>query len=88
MTRQEVYKRIDSERDYQSKVWNETTSTSKGEHSIEDFIVYMEDYLCEAKHVLSRTPQPECNKKASAIMRKVTAMGVSCMEQHGTEYRL
>ena len=52
ISRQEVYKLIDGERAYQQHKWNETTS-SKGHHSVEEWFMYIEDYVNEAKHILS-----------------------------------
>ena len=87
MERSEVYKLIDGERLYQLTKWNEHTSTSKGIHTPEEWIVYMEDYLLEAKHILSREPMPGCAEKAMESIRKVTTMGVAAMEQNGCEPR-
>jgi len=88
MKREDVYKLIDSERDYQNKRWKEDTMPSGTHvHTPEEWIVYMEDYLAEAKHILSRNEAPECYKPAMEIIRKVTAMGVAAMEQIPTEPR-
>jgi hypothetical protein len=88
MERKDVYKLIDGEREYQDKKWNGTTTTSEGRHqSPEEWIVYMEDYLSEAKHILSREATQIANLKAMEIIRKVTAMGVAAMEQIETKAR-
>jgi len=85
MKREDVYKLIDGERDYQNKRWNRETTVSEGYHqSPEEWIMYMEDYLAEAKHILSREPTQFANPQAMEIIRKVTAMGVSAMEQIDT----
>ncbi len=84
-TREEVYAAIDSEREYQGK-W-EVESESKGLHSIEEFFIYVEDYVLEAKHILSRESIQTARPKALNIMRKVTALGVAAMEQHGAPKR-
>jgi hypothetical protein len=47
----------------------------------------MEDYLAEAKHILSRESQVPAYNKAMACIRKVTAMGVAAMEQIETPAR-
>jgi hypothetical protein len=86
-TRAEVYHALDSERDYQDRRWNPSTTTSGGDHSITEWIAYMEDYLAEAKHVLARTARQDAYPQVLHIMRKVTAMGVKCMEQHGALVR-
>jgi hypothetical protein len=85
--RSEVYAAIDSERRYQDSRWNEHTTTSAGKHSFEEWIVYMEDYLAEVKHILSREVAQTAQPKAAHIMRKVTTMGVACMEQLGAPHR-
>lgn len=85
--RAEVYATINGERDYQDSRWNAETTTSAGQHTFEEWIVYIEDYLAEAKHILSREPAQTAQPKVAHIMRKVTTMGVACMEQHGAPRR-
>jgi hypothetical protein len=85
--RSEVYAAIDSERDYQDSRWNEHTTTSKGQHTFEEWFVYMENYIAEAKHVLSREAKQTAQPKAADITRKVAAMCVCAMEQHGAPRR-
>jgi len=87
MERQKIYEAIDSERNYQNMRWNVNTTTSQNMHTFEEWFVYIEDYVNEAKHVLSRTPRQEADLIASDIMRKVAAMAVCCMEEHGVENR-
>ena len=86
-TRQEVYEAIDSEREYQNSRWNEDTTTSKNKHSFEDWFTYIEDYVNEAKHTLSRIARQDSDPIANAIMRKVAAMAVCAMEEHGAPKR-
>lgn len=85
--RSEVYEALDGERAYQDSRWNPETTTSEGRHEIESWITYMENYLLEAKNVLSRAPAQEGIPQAMHIIRKVTALGVACMEQHGAPRR-
>lgn len=85
--RADVFKAIDSERDYQDSRWNPETTTSDGLHSLEEWYVYIEDYVSEAKHALSRLPRQEGDPKALDIMRKVATMAVCAMEQHGAPQR-
>jgi hypothetical protein len=85
--RQLIYVAIDSERDYQDSRWNENTTASKGQHSPEEWYMYMEDYINEAKHILSREPVQSAYPKAMDIMRKVASMAVCAMEQHGVANR-
>lgn len=83
--RAEVYAALDSERNYQGK-W-EVESESKGLHSISEFLAYMEDYIDEAQHILAREARQIAYPKVTHILRKITAMGVACMEQHGAPKR-
>ncbi len=86
-SREEVYEAIDSEREYQQQRWNVDTTTSRGEHEIEAWVLFMEDYLLEARKQLSRNGRPLAHCLALESIRKVTAMGVACMEQNGAPKR-
>lgn len=87
--RSEVYAAIDGERDYQQSRAREVTPDEIDHaHSLEEWFTYMADYVREAQHLLSRTWTPDGKvPEALNIMRKVTAMGVSAMEQHGAPRR-
>ena len=88
LTREEVYKLIDGERDYQDSKWNEQTTTTGGNHSATEWLAYMEDYIAEAKHALARGASQDSTPVAMNIMRKVVAMGVCAMEQLGSTPRM
>ena len=81
--RQLVYDVITGERVYQAGRWNKDTTESGGVHTVTEWLLYMQDYLTEAINVVSRNPDPEAKKMALDIIRKITAMGVACMEQNG-----
>jgi hypothetical protein len=82
-TRNEVYAAIDGERDYQDMRWNEQTTETAGKHSVEEFVLYMEHYLHESRRLLSTQASPKAIHDGLDFVRKVTAMGVACMEQNG-----
>ncbi len=82
-TRNAVYAAIDTERAYQDQKWNPETTTSNGLHSPAEWLVYIEDYVTEAKHIASREADPGANIKVMEIMRKIAGMAVSAMEQNG-----
>lgn len=86
MNRQEVYRLIDTEREYQDTRWNRSNITHK--HSPEEWFTYMIDYINEAQHILSREDFKTCNIKAMDIMRKVGAMAVAAMEENETPSRV
>lgn len=73
-----AYRAIDSEREYQKK-WGEKP------HEVSSFILYMEHHLALARAIASST-SPE--SAALDEIRKVTALGVACMEQHGAPLRV
>lgn len=79
--RQQAYNAIDNERTYQDAKWPEH------KHSALEFSVYMKDYLEELQHLCSRNDDRITGPEVMNIMRKVTAMGVACMEQHGAPLR-
>lgn len=83
--RSEVYAALDSERDYQDYRWGLTPS--RGQHTVAEFILFMLDYLDQARHDVSRNPEPHAAKLGLDALRKVTAMGVACMEQNGVVKR-
>lgn len=89
-TRAEVYNALDSERDYQDMRIARDGTTAPGPehyHSPEEFLIYMDAYLNEAKRVASSVWGPECKPAVMEIVRKVTALGVACMEQNGAPQR-
>ncbi len=88
LTRQQVYDAIDSERAYQSKKWSDNTPDGVDHiHSPEEWFMYIEDYVNEAKHILARDGNRIAYPIVMDIMRKITAMGVCAMEQLGTTNR-
>lgn len=81
-TRQEVYAAIDTERNYQDSKWS---PVEDHQHTIEEWLVYIQDYLTEAIHQASRNASP--SPDALDTIRKITGMGVACMEQNGAPVR-
>lgn len=89
-TRQMVYDALDSERDYQDSRWHVGTTPSAGQHETGAFILYMEEYLARARELSSTMADGDTNEngeEALDFVRKVTALGVACMEQNGAPKR-
>lgn len=86
-TREEVYRAIDGEREYQSKIWNSTTTETGGIHNNTEFLVYIRDYVEEALHAVSRTGEPKAGEFAKNSLRKIAALAVAAMEQNGVSSR-
>jgi hypothetical protein len=86
-TRADVFDALDKERDFQDKIWDNHTEEGNNPSS---WILWMEDYLNEARHLASRNseaPGSDGRKRIMNVMRKVTAMGVACMEMNGVVHR-
>ncbi len=77
--RKAVYAAIDTERDYQSKKWGEPP------HTIDEFALYIIEYAAKLQRIAGTTNYEP--KKLDAV-RKVAALGVACMEQHGAPPRV
>lgn len=90
--RADVYKAIDGERSYQDK-WDD--AESRGRHETGAFILFMEHYLKEARRLESTLENGGNGISAFHVrpegsldfVRKVTALGVACMEQNGAPER-
>jgi hypothetical protein len=85
--RQEVYAIIDGERAYQDSRWNPSTTTSNGDHSWEEWFMYVEHQIIKAKVELSTQPKQHADKVAADLMRKVAALAVASMENLGASPR-
>jgi hypothetical protein len=88
LSRKEVYDLIDGEREYQEERWHGETSRGKGYHSPEEWLMYIEDYVNEAKHVMSRESYLTATEKAMDLMRKIAALAVAAMEENGSTPRI
>ena len=89
MKREEVYKLVDSERDYQDSLWmTRNEGEPSGEiHTLAEWIMFIESYLLEAKNILTRESYVTANPKVQNIMRKVAGLAVAALEEWGAEPR-
>ena len=87
--RAQVFGAINSERAYQDARVAEAHDdpAEQGQKKLEQFALYMQDYLNEAIHQMSRTWGPWAYEQALHTIRKVTALGVAAMEVHGAPQR-
>jgi hypothetical protein len=84
--RRDVYDAIDSEREYQKNRHERITAQSPHrdeDHSIADWLVYMEHHMAKVKEHIYMLDFD----KAMDEVRKVTALGVACMEYKGVKKR-
>ena len=87
-TRAEVYAVLDGERDYQeARKASEGSTSYNGKHTPEEFLIYMNSYLNEANEAAARVWGEDCKPRILDILRKVTALGVACMEENGVVAR-
>lgn len=86
MDRLDVYAVIDGERNYQDCL--ASTSETDGHHTVTEFLLYMDAYMHDAKQVASKTWGPQATIKTLDLIRKITALGVACMEQNGAVRRV
>lgn len=78
--RADVYRALDSERVYQDKKHEAARDAST---PIAEWVTFMEYHLAQVKLQLYGLSRP----KALEEVRKVTALGVACMEHHGAPLR-
>ena len=82
--REEVYELIDGEREYQNEKWPDDPLLCPT-NSLGDYILMVDVYLDKAKKVWQGSSFPEVD--ARNTMRKIAAIAVRCMEEHGAEPR-
>jgi len=75
MIRKNVYFELTKERKYQDRL-NWHTKRQDSEHSIADWVIFMEHKLNRAKEAVYRLDEKEAMKQ----IKKVVAIGVACME--------
>lgn len=83
MDRQEVYKLIDGERDYQNERWGsemETYQQHDKEHSVAEWITFVRYHLRKAEEEIYLL-QP---RAALDQIRKIAGLTVACMENNDT----
>lgn len=81
--RKEIYSVIDGERDYQDKKWGSTFSSNEpgdGSRTLDEFALYISGYSDKLKSYCAEFGDKE---EKLNIVRKVAALCVACMEQHG-----
>ena len=84
-TRQEVFEALDSERAYQNTRWAPSDDPSgRVPHTITEWLSYMQYYVNEGLKV-----QTLSSDQGAGLpwLRKVAALGVAGMEQHGAPRR-
>lgn len=88
-TRAEVYTAIDGERLYQQAMASNAHGdpTNDRTKSLEEFALYIDDYVTELTNQLSRTWGPDAYVKPLNTLRKIAALAVAAMEVWGAPQR-
>lgn len=81
--REDVYKAVDGEREYQDA--GEGNSPD-GEQGVPEFLLALDLYVRKAVKAWHKGGDGR-DEATLHVVRKVTAIGVSCMEQHGAPER-
>lgn len=81
----DVYAAIIKEREYQDERWG--TNGLPAQHELESFLVYIESYVDEAKTLLARNSKEDVIVQVQHNLRKIAALAVAAMEQHGVALR-
>jgi hypothetical protein len=83
MQREEVYKLIDGERDYQDTL--DHTRTDGCAKGVGDYLTLIQHYHAEAVKAWTKNPG---NAAGLDVVRKIAGIAVHCMEEHGAPPRL
>jgi hypothetical protein len=97
-TREEVYKAIDSELDYQASLWKDPDDNeAPNPLTVGEFILLAEEYAAQARQVwrgeskqLAYTDSGKCyytEVQTLEFMRKIAGIAANCMTQHGAPQR-
>lgn len=81
MTREAVYKAIDSERNHQDRKWG---TPEKHPHEVGAWVTLIRKFVNDAEVAWSGSSN---DYTALIEIRKVAAIAVACMEQHGVIQR-
>lgn len=83
MNREEVYKLIDGEREYQNSLW--PSHEDAPQLTIGEFVLMLSEYVDRAKNEWTNEKKPE--QKTLAMVRKIAGIAVRTMEIHGAPPR-
>ncbi len=84
MTRKEVYKLIDGERDYQDALLPDRREPKGTPHSVGDYLTMLRSYMHKADEAWTYNAG---DTAALDVIRKIGAIAIHCMEDHGAPER-
>lgn len=80
MNRDEVYEIINEEREYQEKLESRPLP-------IEGELLLLEEYVAKARNLYVHTISDQTETKTRNEIRKIAAIAIRCIENHGTPRR-
>lgn len=83
-TREQVYAAIASEREYQNNLGPERRAVHENRFTVGEWLVMMKTYVDKALTAWTDNPGTDA---AVNVIRKVSAIGVAAMEEHGAPHR-
>lgn len=84
MKREDVYKIIDGEREFQNTVWDVYKGDNNDAKAVGSHLTLMATYLRQAQDGYTHY---DGNRKALEEIRKIAALAVRCMELHDAPER-
>lgn len=85
MLSHDIIQAIEEELSYQDMLWGPTGC--KGDHTLTEWLAYIRSYTNEGLEKMCRIADEECKEPTRHIMRKIAALAIRAMMQHGVEYR-
>ena len=83
MKREDVFTLINGERAYQDSKWDTGRPLSDQKTPVAAWLLYIEEHLNQAKAMIYYLREDQSLEQ----VRKITALGVACMENNNTEAR-
>lgn len=89
ISRQDVYAAIDSERDYQTRVWRENAGLEPTApvRTVAEELLMLEDYVTRARTAWTNASRTNEVETTTDILRKCAGICVRAMENHGAPFR-
>lgn len=90
MVRSEVYAAIDTERDYQTRVWRENAGLEPGNdvRTVAEELLMLEDYVGRARKAWTDSPRAAEVTVTTDLLRKCAGICVRAMENWGVPRRV
>lgn len=87
--REVVYKAIDSERDYQTRVWRENAGLDETQpvRTVAEELLMLEEYVAKARAVWTAAPRASEVELTVDMLRKCAGICVRAMQNHGAPFR-